>query len=453
MLYHIFKPFLKLTTRFFFRNYQVNGLENIPKNGPFIFASNHPATFMDPVIIAITIKQKVHFLSKSTVFKTSFSKWLFARLGMIPVYRKQDDPVQLGKNDQMFSKCFEHLRKGGNLLIFPEGISLPERKLKEIKSGAARIAFGAEDLNNFELDIKIVCIGINYSDNGRFQSNVLINIEKPISVKEYKERYQADSFKAVRDLTIAIKEKLEHITVSVQEAEGDELVRRSEEVYKTQIMDEMGIPKKDKTNDFRVTKSMVGYLNYFKINAPWKLHFIKQKVDAYFAELDRIGVSDSHIRKLISGKNILTETVLRFMYFILAFPLFVAGFITNYLPYYFSGLLAKKITPYLEYRVAIAMVGGMFLFIINYILLGWLCNSMFHILWLNWLVVLSLPLLGLFAFRYHLFFIKTIKRWRLFTFFYKNNAYIIKLLSMRNELISGFETLRMEFETAEKAII
>lgn len=453
MLYYILKPFLKLTTWLFFRNYQVNGLQNIPEKGPFIFASNHPATFMDPVIIATTLKQKIHFLSKSTVFKTRFSKWLFARLGMIPVYRKQDDPSQVGKNDQMFSKCFEHLSKGGNLLIFPEGVSLPERKLKEIKSGAARIALGAEDLNDFNLDVKIICIGINYSDNGRFQSNVLINIEKPISVKEYKQRYENDSLKTVRELTGEIKAKLEKITVSVEEAESDELVRRAEEVYKTQVMDEMGIPKKDKTNDFWVTKSMVDYLKYFRSHAPWKLHFIKQKVDAYYHELDAIGVNDSHVRRVISGKNIVTGTALRFLYFLLAFPLFLVGFITNYLPYYFSGLLARKITPYLEYRVAIAMVGGMFFFIINYVCIGLCCNALFHTLWLNWTVVLSLPLLGLFAFRYHMFFVKTMKRWRLFTFFYKNNAYITKLLAMRNEIISGFEALRKEYEAAEKAIV
>ncbi|HYG51290.1 MAG TPA: hypothetical protein VD905_10330, partial [Flavobacteriales bacterium] len=202
-----------------------------------------------------------------------------------------------------------------------------------------------------------------------------------------------------------------------------------------------------------VTKSMVDYLNYFKRNSPWKLHFIKQKVDAYFAELNAIDVNDGHVRRLVSGKNIITGTAFRFLYFILAFPLFAAGFIANYLPYYFSGVLAKKISPHLEYRVAIAMVGGMFLFIINYVLWGWLCNALFGALWLNWTVVLTLPLLGLFAFRYHMFFVKTIKRWKLFTFFYRNNAYITKLLAMRNEVITGFEALRNEYEAAEKAVL
>ena len=54
MLYSILRPLIKLTIRLFFRNFQVNGLENIPKKGPFIFAANHPATFMDGIIIAAT---------------------------------------------------------------------------------------------------------------------------------------------------------------------------------------------------------------------------------------------------------------------------------------------------------------------------------------------------------------------------------------------------------------
>ena len=64
MLYAILRPLIKLTIRLFFRNFQIHGLENIPKKGPFIFASNHPATFMDGILIAATLKQKVYFVAK-----------------------------------------------------------------------------------------------------------------------------------------------------------------------------------------------------------------------------------------------------------------------------------------------------------------------------------------------------------------------------------------------------
>jgi 1-acyl-sn-glycerol-3-phosphate acyltransferase len=55
----------------------------------------------------------------------------------------QDDPRLMQQNDEIFSKCFEHLKNNGAILIFPEGISLTNRQLRKIKTGAARIALGA----------------------------------------------------------------------------------------------------------------------------------------------------------------------------------------------------------------------------------------------------------------------------------------------------------------------
>jgi glycerol-3-phosphate O-acyltransferase / dihydroxyacetone phosphate acyltransferase len=451
MLYTLLKPLIQLTIRLFFRNYQVNGLKNIPKKGPFIFVANHPATFMDPAIIAATLKTKVHFIAKSTVFRSRFAKWFLPKLNMIPVYRKHDDPTQVDKNEQMFETCFKHLSEGGNILIFPEGISLPERKIKDVKSGAARIALGAEERNGFNLDIKIIVIGLNYSDNGKFQSNVLVNIGEPISIKEYKEQYVNDSIKTVKKISNQIKEGLETLTVSIQEEESDILVKRVEEVYKTQILDEIGVPKRKKIHDFNVTKAICDYLAYFKTNAPWKLHFIKEKVDAYYTELDKIGMTDGHLRQITSGKNVVNRTLLSLLYFVLMFPVFLSGLITNYIPYCLTIFLTRKISPYLEYRVAIAMVVGMFLFLINIAGLTILGNFLFHSFWLNCILLFTIPVTGLFAYKYNQYFIKTMKRWKMFTLFYKNNALMTKLLQMRSEIITEFENLRVQYE--EKTVV
>jgi glycerol-3-phosphate O-acyltransferase/dihydroxyacetone phosphate acyltransferase len=446
MLYSILKPLLKLTIRLFFRNYQVTGLKNIPKKGPFIFVANHPATFMDPAIIAATLKPKVHFIAKSTVFKSRFSKWFLPKLNMIPVYRKHDDPTQTDKNEQMFETCFKHLSEGGNILIFPEGISLPERKIKDVKSGAARIALGAEERNDFNLGIKIIVIGLNYSDNGKFQSNVLVNIGEPISIKEYKEQYTTDPIKTAKKISNQIKEGLETLTVSLQEEESDVLVKRVEEVYKTQVLEEIGAPKKNKIHDFRVTKAICDYLEYFKTNAPWKLHFIKEKVDNYYNELEKIGMTDSQLRRITSGKNMVNQTILNLFYFILAFPVFLAGLITNYLPYGLTIFITRKISPYLEYRVAIAMIAGMFLFLFNIIGLVLLSNFLFDSFWLNCLLVVAIPLTGLFAYKYNQHFIKIVKRWKMFTLFYKKATLVSKIVQMRSEIITEFENLRVQYE-------
>lgn len=173
MLYSLLKVLMRITVRVFFRNVTVRNMELIPKSGPLLVLANHPSTFMDPILIASMLKRKVYFLAKGELFKGSFLTWLFSRLNMIPVYRKQDDPSQMNKNKDTFVKCFEHLEKGGAILMFPEGTSITERKLRPIKTGAARIVLGAEARNDFKLGIQIFNIGLNGATATRWKCHAL----------------------------------------------------------------------------------------------------------------------------------------------------------------------------------------------------------------------------------------------------------------------------------------
>src|ERR1044071_377765 len=101
MVYNFLKALLQVSLRFFFRNVQVKGSENIP-DGPLLIVSNHPNTTLDPIVIARFIHRKVFFLAKATVFRSKFTKWLLPKLRMIPVYRAQDDPSLMRHNDETF---------------------------------------------------------------------------------------------------------------------------------------------------------------------------------------------------------------------------------------------------------------------------------------------------------------------------------------------------------------
>jgi 1-acyl-sn-glycerol-3-phosphate acyltransferase len=94
---------------------------------------------------------------------------------MIPIQRKHDTNQKKYNNEQIFQKCFDHLAKGGTILIFPEGTSVHKRILNEIKTGTARIALGAEQANDFRLNLKIVTFGLNYSNPASFRSEVFVN--------------------------------------------------------------------------------------------------------------------------------------------------------------------------------------------------------------------------------------------------------------------------------------
>lgn len=444
MVYWILKPFLQLTIRLFFRNFQINGKEKIPTDRPVLFVSNHPATFMDPIIIAATIRQKVYFISKSTVFKSRFAKWILPRLNMIPIYRKQDNPALMGNNTDTFDKVYQHLNSGKSILIFPEGISLPERKLKEIKTGAARMALGAEDKTGFTSGITIVSIGINYFDNGRFQTNVVINIADPINLTEYKNSYAQNPQNTVKLLTQRIETQLEENTISIEEKETDEFIARIEKLYKPLLFKEYNLDKRNKSSEFFLTKKMLEYLEYFKQNDPWRLTEIRNKTSHYFSALANLNINDEHVRKTQNQKHFFIKMLGGFFYFLLGLPIILTGIVFNIIPYYITDFLAKKISPFLEYRVALSMVLGMFIYIGFYsgYLIG--LNYLFNSFWINLSAIIIFPISGLYAYLQLQSLYRMLKRIKLISYFYKRTDEINTLINLRKELIELLEKCRNE---------
>ena len=171
----------------------VSGKEYIPEKGPLIIVANHPNTFMDPLLVAAITGQRIGFVANAGIFINKVINKIFTYFHVIPIYRKKD--IQLGEkpdNRKAFVKCHEYLDRKGTLLIFPEGTSYYELKLREIKTGTARIALSYEDLKDFNGSLKIIPIALDYSDSIQFRSIVSITICKAIDVQDYKEAFLKD---------------------------------------------------------------------------------------------------------------------------------------------------------------------------------------------------------------------------------------------------------------------
>jgi len=133
-MYRVIKFIFKIALRIYFRAFKVINREVIPAKGPLIVVANHPSTFMDPIIAASLLKQKVNFIAKGTLFKGKFKNWWMRNMAYsIPVHRKQDNPGNAAMNTDMFEFCFKHLESNGTLILFPEGTSIKERKLLRLE--------------------------------------------------------------------------------------------------------------------------------------------------------------------------------------------------------------------------------------------------------------------------------------------------------------------------------
>ena len=95
----------------------VRGVENIPRTGSIIIASNHRSNF-DPPLIGGTVPREVHFFAKEELFRIPLLGRLIAYLNAFPVRRGVMDRNAL-------DRCLDILRAGGALVFFPEGTRAP----------------------------------------------------------------------------------------------------------------------------------------------------------------------------------------------------------------------------------------------------------------------------------------------------------------------------------------
>jgi glycerol-3-phosphate O-acyltransferase/dihydroxyacetone phosphate acyltransferase len=445
MITSLFRLIVKIAVRIFFRKIEVTNLEALPKKGPMIVAANHPSTFMDASVVGSFLKQKPRFLVKGSLFNTAFSKWLLTNMRAIPVQRAQDSPGGKINTSFLFSKCYERLEEGDTILIFPEGVSMHGRQLHKIKTGAARIALGAEAANDFNLGMKIVTIGLNYSNPRLFRSDLYLTIKEPIEVKDWKELYLKDEREASESLTEKIKEQLHDQIIITQDAEEDHLLERIEDVYKGRLLDKFDWDSKDAEANFQASKGLEQALRYFKETDADRVADLKNKLENYFHNLDQLRLNDDLFENTQERSSFLRAGLEQLGYLTFGFPIWLYGFLNNYLPYTLPSRLAYLISKEEGYIAPIMMFIGTLTFPIFYSGQIWAIQEYIGIGWLTILYALSLPLTGLFTLAYWTNVQNTKDQWTLFSKFYKKGDMVAQIIRQRTEIVAVLDVAKLEY--------
>jgi len=111
---------------------RVIGLDNIPKEGAFIFAPTHRSTIDIPVASAAT-RRRMRFMGKDTIWKYKTIGKFMTGLGAFPVTRGTADLEAL-------KRCIAILNSGEPLVMFPEGTRHYGPEVQPLFDGAAYVA-------------------------------------------------------------------------------------------------------------------------------------------------------------------------------------------------------------------------------------------------------------------------------------------------------------------------
>ncbi|WP_162428501.1 lysophospholipid acyltransferase family protein [Pontibacter pudoricolor] len=442
MLYTLLKLLYKAGLWFFFRKLEVRHAHLIPDNGPLLVVSNHPNTFMDPIVIAAQLKQPVFFIAKSTVFGSKFQNWMLRQMHLIPIHRKEDNPNATISNDDAFAASFKALDQQKTLLIFPEGNSFNQRRLRKLKTGTARIALGAASESNRE--VKILPVGLNYSAPTRFRSDVFVNVGKPISVSDYLATYQHDGPAAVLALTEEIRVRLEKLIIHTPTDEEDELARQVEAIYRDRLSPIVPAGALPQEQDFIVTKGIIKSITHFSQTEPDRIATIKQELSNYTRQLQRLGIQDPVLSK--ESSDVMKQSIIGLLYIILGFPIYLFGLVHNYIPYIVPSKVARAVTKEEEWFAPIMLTVGIFTFPICYGLELWLAHEWLNIAGIKLLLYfLSLPLSGFFTLHYWNTLQRTQSHWLLLRLFYSRQNIVKKLRAQRQHLIALLEKAQQDY--------
>ncbi len=360
MIYNLIKYLLKVTIYSYFRRVSFVGQENIPTEGPVIFVANHPSALIDPLVVITGIKRRIHPIAAAEFFGGKMKTWILKnKFHMIPVYRPDLYKGSSAKsNSDMFTHCHQLLVNHGALLIFPEGTSETDKGVRNLKTGAARIALEAERLTKNKIEVKIIPIGLNYSNSHKFRSDLFVKVGPPVLSKNI----NPDSNNKVNDLTDLIKKGLIDTLLHTGSKELNKLTNAIENFYQNYLEESMDIKKDDAFSHFKIQKKVIEATLYSLDNHEEKAIKISNSIKRHLDRNKSEGIYLNDAFKKLSFGEVVE--------LIFGIPFYLLGCFLNLLPFF----LVKKIFQSIEikeaFRGSSAMMIGLLIFLFWYVSIG-----------------------------------------------------------------------------------
>jgi len=430
IIYHFLKGLTKTTFRIFFSKTTIINKESLKVTNATIIVSNHPNTLLDPLNTAAYVDSIIYFLANSGLFEPPVFGPILSKLYTIPIQRQKDSNSRGITNGESFERCDEFLSDGGCLYIAPEGTSEMEYRLRQLKTGTARIALRAESKTNFQLGLTILPVGLTYSDPSNFRSEVLVNAGKTIQVADYQILYEEDNFIAARKLTEELYKVLGDLIYNTENADEEAFIKK----IKLIIDNEYPV---EAENAFFRTKEYIAKTRELKLDDAESYLELTNNVIQYFAVAESLKINDKAVafchKKENSGLNILL--------LILGFPFFIYGYINNFLAFYTPAFLAKKLNLFVGYTSTVKALSGIFTVPIFYGLQIWLVQSWFGNPTLSIIYALSLLPLGWLSWQYMTFAKQFFKNYKASRLWKRGDKKMSTLVESRKSLVKSLTSI------------
>ena len=393
--YKICYAIVSVGIKTFYKKYEVEGLENIPKDAGILFAINHQNAFMDPVVFSYQLNKNAFFLARADIFKNKLASKILTSIYILPIFRQRDGVNTIVKNEATFNQCHDILNDDGYVLIFPEGNHNNQKKLRPIKKGIARIGLGAAEKSSFQKPYYIVPVGLDYSSHTKMGASLLINISKPINLQDYYSKYKSDSAATINKLMTDVKTKMESLIVNIK---SENYITCTQLIWLLKSEINSNSLKNCLTNQ----QALVATVEEIETTNNPLFNDLKEQTNFVYSYLKTNNIRPVHLYK----KNSITTALFSLFILTISFPIHVIGLLSNYLPYKIPETIVKKKIKDEHFHSSIKMSLGVILFT-----LFWTFQTLFVLVLFGFKIcffyTLSLPILAMLNYRWMIFSKKT----------------------------------------------
>lgn len=344
--YRFVRGFVRLLLRAFFREIEVEGLENIPLDRGGLFVAWHPNALVDPALIFATAPRAAVFGARHGLFRVPLLGALLRAMGTVPIYRASDSDAgttedRRRRNRDSLGQLATRIAGGAWSALFPEGESHDLPHMANLKSGAARLYYRARTLgrDNYPTPA-IIPVGLHYDRKLLFRSRALVWFHPPLELPEDldvtpdEEEDETVGRQRARELTQIVEQSLTEVVLATEDWTIHRLLHRGSRIVQAERAARSG--RKTTRSSVRETTEAFARMRraYYlgRATMPDRVRKMRSRVRRYDAELRILGIRDRDLdgRPRLGSPWLPLLMILQAVFvFLLIPPVLAVGYVVN----------------------------------------------------------------------------------------------------------------------------